>query len=94
MMGVDDAQKMETAMSTIAQFQLGTNHPVTLSSALDKLAVEYDQRFEEPDPKTLSKFLFQNKMLVGNQSDYFNPQNSNWYFADTALIRSLDCGVG
>ena len=72
-----DKEKLETALALLAQFQNGPSYPVHLKSLLDKLADEYRKSTGESDPFKLADFLFKAKHLQGNQTDYYNPANSN-----------------
>ncbi len=73
----DGYEKIENAFDCIAKFQLGIHYPILLPAVLDILADEYDTIYTDRDPIQLAKFLFQEKMLKGTETDYYNPKNSN-----------------
>jgi hypothetical protein len=73
----DDREKLETAMSLLAEFQYERNYPVPLTLLLDQLAEEYTCTYPTKDSLCLSEFLFEIKNLRGADVDYNNPMNSN-----------------
>lgn len=73
-----DAAKLEGALSRLAEFLAGRTHPVSLDSLLDTLASEYSRsRSEDPDPRSLAAFLFEELKLSGDEWNYEHPDNSN-----------------
>ena len=75
--GESDLDKLETANVMLAEFLGGRVHPVGLGELLDRLADEYRRVESEPDPVTLSRFLFQDLKLGGDEWNYNHPDNSN-----------------
>ena len=73
----DRTAQIETAMSLVAQFQLGVDFPLSLSDLLDGLAAELSASRRSRSVFGLAKFLFEDYGLRGNRDDYFNPLNSN-----------------
>ena len=73
----DRTAQIETAMSLVAQFQLGVDFPLSLSDLLDGLAAELSASRRRCSVFGLAKFLFEDYGLRGNRDDYFNPLNSN-----------------
>ncbi len=73
----DEYEKIENAFDCIARFQLGIHYPIQLPAVLDLLADEYDDIYDIRESIQLAKFLFQDKMLRGTETDYYNPMNSN-----------------
>lgn len=74
----DDTQKLETAMSLIADFQNGRAFTVFLTPLLDELVGEYNSHHKRPDALALAVFLFETIALAGApENDYYNPLNSN-----------------
>lgn len=74
----DDTQKLETAMSLIADFQNGRAFTVSLTPLLDELSGECRSHHRYPDALGLATFLFESKQLAGApENDYYNPLNSN-----------------
>jgi regulator of sirC expression with transglutaminase-like and TPR domain len=75
---LDDKERLERALTLIAQFQLGRLYPSSVRKLLDDLADEYDARYAHRDVLELAEFLFQGYGLRGaEQDDYYNPLNSN-----------------
>ncbi len=74
---LDDKEKLEKALSLLAEFQYGRNYPVTLRFLLDQLAEEYASTYPANDSLRLSEFLFEIKNLKGAETDYHSPMNSN-----------------
>ena len=69
--------RLEEALSLIAQFQCGPGYPRSLSLLLDDLADEFKRRGGTMDERTLARFLFNEKGLEGDRSNYYHPHNSN-----------------
>ncbi len=72
-----DTEKLECALSLLADFQYSRSYPVKLSALLDELAEEYGLHYRERNAQRLAAFLFQTKGLKGTQSEYYHPRNSN-----------------
>jgi regulator of sirC expression with transglutaminase-like and TPR domain len=70
-------EQLEWALSLIADFQNGPAEPGALGTALDDLAEQFRLRGGTVDEATLARFLFQEKGLEGDRSNYYHPQNSN-----------------
>ena len=73
----DDYEKLESALSLIAEFQYGRDYPIPLTFLLDQFAEDYNCAFKDKDALMLSKFLFEMNELKGAEADYYNPMNSN-----------------
>jgi hemimethylated DNA binding protein len=72
-----DFEKLETALSLLAEFLGGRIHPSKLSPLLDGLAKGYSERVNEADAGELASFLFREKGLRGEEWNYYHPDNSN-----------------
>jgi regulator of sirC expression with transglutaminase-like and TPR domain len=72
-----DEEKLESAMSMLAEFYYGQGYPVRLKTLLDQLAEEFRATSKKQDALGLAHFLFKVKRLRGADSDYYNPINSN-----------------
>ncbi len=89
-----EAERLENALGLIAEFQNGPDYGVSLSALLDGLAEEYRLRGGTVDEETLARFLFKEKGLEGDRSNYYHPQNSNLVYvieARRGLPISLAC---
>ncbi len=53
-----DSQKLEAALTILAQFLTKSESHIYLSQLLDKLADGYRKRFDTNEPKLLSQYLF------------------------------------
>lgn len=69
--------RLETALTLIAEFQNGIGYEPTLGSLLDNLAAEFRRRGGTMDEETLARFLFKEKGIEGDRSNYYHPHNSN-----------------
>lgn len=90
----ESLERLESAMSLIAEFQNGPGRGRPLSELLDGLAEEFRCRGGTMDEETLSRFLFKEKGLQGDRSNYYHPQNSNLTYvieARQGLPISLAC---
>jgi regulator of sirC expression with transglutaminase-like and TPR domain len=72
-----DKERLETALSLIADFQYGRTYPVKLKALLDHLAEEYQSNFKVRNIFELAHFLFKVKQLRGAKKDYYDPFHSN-----------------
>ncbi|MBI4547404.1 MAG: hypothetical protein HY707_05465 [Ignavibacteriae bacterium] len=73
-----DKQRLEAALSLLAQFLNGFKHRLSVKNLLDRLAKEYIATHKRHNARTLANFLFKEQRLRGTvPDDYFNPQNSN-----------------
>ncbi|MBI3316880.1 MAG: hypothetical protein HYZ85_02600 [Candidatus Omnitrophica bacterium] len=70
-------EKIEYALHLIAEFQNGPAYPHQLKECLDELAQEYRIGHGILDPLKLANFLFKIKGFKGNQTDFYDPLNSN-----------------
>jgi len=90
-----DKARLEHALSLIAEFQNGPGYGQHLRRVLDQLAVEFSQRTDlAQDELGLAHFLFIEKGLKGERTDYYHPNNSNLLFvieARRGLPISLAC---
>ncbi len=73
----NEKEKLERAMSLLAQFQNGVTYPRSLKQILDTLAEEFISTRSVIDPFELANFLFIEKGLKGAEKDYYDPLNSN-----------------
>ena len=73
----DEKEKLEAAMTLIAEYQEDRSRPGHLGCLLDSLAAEYRSLHRRPDLRELSRFLFSRKKLTWAQQDYYDPRNSN-----------------
>lgn len=73
----DEKERIETALTMIADYQGNRRRPGHLATLLDDLAVEYTDHHTTRDVRSLSRFLFSQKALAGAQDDYYNPRNSD-----------------
>jgi len=82
-----ELEKIETAMNIISKFQLGILQQTTLSIKLDIIAGNFMNLYPYGNELDLSYYLFNILNLRGNKEDYYNPLNSNLYYA-------FESGVG
>lgn len=86
--------RLETALSLIADFQNGIGYEPALGTLLDSLADEFRLRGGTMDEETLARFLFKEKGIEGDRSNYYHPHNSNLIYvieARRGLPISLAC---
>jgi hypothetical protein len=76
-----ELEKIETAMNIISKFQLGILQQTTLSIKLDIIAGNFMNLYPYGNELDLSYYLFNILNLRGNKEDYYNPLNSNLYYA-------------
>jgi len=76
-----ELEKIETAMNIISKFQLGILQQTTLSIKLDIIAGNFMNLYPYGNELDLSYYLFNILNLRGNKDDYYNPLNSNLYYA-------------
>jgi len=91
---LDGPARLESAMALIADFQNGPGYVPALSDLLDALAEEFRRRGGSMDEETLARFLFKEKGLEGDRSNYYHPRNSNLVYvieARRGLPISLAC---
>ncbi len=92
-----DLEKLEAALSLLAQFQSGLKFQYatqSISVLLNNLATEYLAFAKENNPLELAKFLFEVKGYTGAKTDYYNPQCSNLLYVlneKRGLPISLSC---
>lgn len=92
--GGEALERLEGAMALIAEFQNGVGYEPSLTSLLDGLAEEFRRRGGTMDEETLAKFLFKEKGIEGDRSNYYHPHNSNLVYvieARRGLPISLAC---
>lgn len=90
----DAGVRLEAAMALIAEFQNGPGYTPSLAELLDGLADEFRRRGGTMDAETLARFLFKEKGLEGDRSNYYHPHNSNLVYvieARRGLPISLAC---
>jgi len=73
----NDKDRLESALTQLAEFQYGRAYPYKLPALLDQLAEEYQLAYGEPNLFRLAHYLFQVKPLRGNRDNYYDPRNSN-----------------
>ena len=73
----DDRERLQTALTLLAEYQSGLEFKGRLNVMLDGLAQEYRAQYPASDAYTLAEFLFKRKAFGGATDDYYNPQNSN-----------------
>lgn len=74
----NDKQKLERALSLLAEFMHGRTYHVSLPQLLDSLAQRYVTEDGRNDARWLAHFLFETLALRGAlQEDYYNPLNSS-----------------
>lgn len=73
----DDKERLEAAMTLLAEYQSGLEFRGVLNGLLDQLAREYGEHHKTADAHALAEFLFKEKAFTGADGDYYNPQNSN-----------------
>jgi regulator of sirC expression with transglutaminase-like and TPR domain len=87
-------ERLEAAMALIADFQNGPGYEPSLDQSLNSLAAEFRRRGGTMDEETLARFLFKEKGLEGDRSNYYHPHNSNLVYvieARRGLPISLAC---
>lgn len=70
-------EKLEQALNTLSDFLSTPSQTQNLTSMLNSLAFSYRVKHPTKDAASLAKFLFKERALLGNEDDYYNPQNSN-----------------
>lgn len=73
--------KLEYALRLIAQYQLGYKAFDKTVHLIDSLAMEFNAYNPLGDEVDLAAFLFKQKGISGNRIDYYNPLNSNIFYA-------------
>ena len=74
----DDKEKLESALSLLAQFMHGRAYHVSLHQLIERLAEEYITADSHGDARRLACFLFDTTGLKGvHQEEYYNPLNSS-----------------
>jgi regulator of sirC expression with transglutaminase-like and TPR domain len=92
-----DLEKLEMALSILADFQSGLRlqyQARAIGPLLDQLAAEYLSFARTNDPIELANFLFTVKGFNGAKTDYYNPQSSNMLYVlneKKGLPISLSC---
>ncbi len=101
-----DKERLEAALTLLADFQNGPASPESLSELLDELAEEFRQwqasrnvhnadGFDELcEEEVLARFLFREKGFEGAHIDYYHPNNSNLMYvieAKRGMPISLAC---
>jgi hypothetical protein len=87
-------ERLEAALALIAEFQNGVGYEPALGPLLDSLADEFRLRGGTMDEETLARFLFKEKGIEGDRSNYYHPHNSNLVYvveARRGLPISLAC---
>lgn len=70
-------ERLEAALALIAEFQNGVGYEPSLGTLLDNIADEFRLRGGTMDEETLARFLFKEKGIEGDRSNYYHPHNSN-----------------
>ncbi len=76
----DKYVRLEKAITLVSEYLNEYRDILPLNVILDDLAAQYKERFIFVDARLLAKFLFKEKGLKGNDTDYYNPQNSNLFY--------------
>ena len=90
----DEKQRLEAALSLLAEFQYGRGYPVKLTPLLDRLAREFSSSTSRQNALALAEYLFKTVQLAGVQKDFYNPYNSNLVYvieARRGIPLSLAC---
>lgn len=69
--------KLEQAVCVLSEYIDDSVSAAEIKNELDSLAFEYRRSFPFADPILLSRYLFKDKGYVGDEDDYYNPQNCN-----------------
>jgi hemimethylated DNA binding protein len=72
-----DNEKLEGALTILSDFLSDYDSKVNLKQRLDILAIQYKEKHRIKDERLLARFLFKDKGLLGDEDDYYNPQNCN-----------------
>lgn len=72
-----DKERLEAALSLLAEYQNGPALSDPLPPRLDRLAEEFRAGQGAGDPAALARYLFRRQGLHGAGTDYYSPQNSN-----------------
>jgi hypothetical protein len=75
--GESDLGHLESALALVSDFQNGVENSGRLTAQLDDLAEEFRLRGGTVDEVTLARFLFKEKGIEGDRSNYYHPRNSN-----------------
>lgn len=72
-------QQLESGLTLLSRFlhDWSDGEETSCGPLLDKLAETCQQARAQMNPIGLARFLFEEKGFHGNESDYYNPQNSN-----------------
>lgn len=77
----DDLEQLETALILLAKFQYGSHFKGDLKFTLDKMAQYFQNVYPYGNEIDLSVHLFQELRITGDKKNYFNPLNSNIFYA-------------
>ncbi|MFZ5802143.1 MAG: transglutaminase-like domain-containing protein [Candidatus Omnitrophota bacterium] len=70
-------ERLEAMLAKVAFFVSGWAHRAPLKKLLDDLAAEYNDRYDQRDPKRLADFLFGLKKFKGAKKDYYDPGHND-----------------
>lgn len=73
----DEYEKMERALSILADFLSPGHNNSGISGMLNSLAFSCRVKNSRLDQRGVAEFLFHERGLRGNEDDYYNPQNCN-----------------
>lgn len=74
-----EEDRLESAVEMISRFLDSGRSSVPLGSMLDDIAALYRERYDTSHPRKLAHFLFRDMKIIGDEEDYYNPQNSNLF---------------
>ena len=77
----DEVEQLEAALTLLAKFQYGPHFKGNLKFTLDKMAQYFQNIYPYGNEIDLSVHLFQELRIQGDKKNYFNPLNSNIFYA-------------
>jgi regulator of sirC expression with transglutaminase-like and TPR domain len=77
----DETEQLEAALTLLAKFQYGPHFNGNLKFTLDKMAQLFQNIYPYGNEIDLSVHLFQELRIKGDKKNYFNPLNSNIFYA-------------
>jgi hypothetical protein len=77
----DEMEQLEAALTLLAKFQYGSHFKGDLKFTLDKMAQFFQNVYPYGNEIDLSVHLFQELRIKGDKKNYFNPLNSNIFYA-------------
>ncbi len=83
----EDADRLETAMRLLAEYQAGRLLPRKLPELLDGLADGFRRSDRPVDAAGLARYLFEDRAIVGAREDYYAPRRSS-------MVHAIEDGRG